>query len=90
MAASTSAVGVSALYSSSFGGHVPSYQRSDRPYTVGGRSRGDRATPSAAQGGMPKSAKRLRATTCSASATDIWCNSSVASSSRSTSSRSNA
>ena len=37
MLASTSAVGVSALYSSIFGGQVPSYARSNRPYRVGRR-----------------------------------------------------
>jgi hypothetical protein len=31
-------VGVSALYSSIFGGDLPSYARSKRPYTLGGSS----------------------------------------------------
>ena len=87
MAASTSAGGVSARYSSSFGGDRPSYQRSRQPYRLGAPLASDRRTAGAAQSGMPNSAHRALVTTCRAAATHSPCSSSVAASSARTSDR---
>ena len=87
--ASSSAVGVSALYSRSFGGPLPSYAKSNRPKSDSSFDRHDRATRSCHALGIASASKRLRVTMCSAASRQRACSSAAAASSASISSHVN-
>ena len=83
--ASSRPVGVSALYSSIFGGPTPSNARSNRLYTDGSRDSHDRMTYSSNSWGIMNSPNIRLSITSRTRSRHIWCSSLVASSIRSTS-----
>src|SRR5664280_3747418 len=83
-AASTSEVGVSALYSRSFGGPAPSYARSNRPYKEGGSASQEASMSGTASAGIDIWEYSLLSMTCWAAASVMASSSFVAASSAST------
>src|ERR1700688_4717481 len=84
-AASSREVGVSALYSSSFGGSTPFHERSKRPYSDGGSASQERSIRGPAWGGIASSAKSLFSMMCPAALSAMAASSLVALSRSSTS-----